>query len=144
MSGYRLALRESVKFINENLTIKVDSLGREALINAAKTSMSSKLLGSESVFFSEMVVTAITNIKYVNVQGEARYNVKNVHVLKCHGKSTRESILVNGYALELGRSAQGMPNHIENAKVACVDFNLNRFRLQMGIQVLVDEPDKLE
>ena len=133
MSGYRLALRESVKFINENLSTKVDTLGREALINAAKTSMSSKLLNAESDFFAEMVVTAIQNVKANNVMGEARYPVKNVHVLKCHGKSTKESMLINGYALALGRSAQGMPNHIENAKIACVDFNLNRFRLQMGI-----------
>lgn len=56
MSGYRLALRETVKYIQSNLSIKVDTLGRDALINAAKTSMSSKLLGAESEFFAEMVV----------------------------------------------------------------------------------------
>ncbi len=59
ISGYRLALRESVKFIQEHMTVKVDSLGKEALINAAKTSMSSKLLGAESTFFSEMCVNAM-------------------------------------------------------------------------------------
>ena len=59
MAGYRLALRESVKFIQGNLSLKVDALGKDALINAAKTSMSSKLLGSESEFFSEMVVNAM-------------------------------------------------------------------------------------
>ena len=59
MAGYRLALRESVKFIQNNMSIKVDTLGKDALTNAAKTSMSSKLLGSESDFFSEMVVSAI-------------------------------------------------------------------------------------
>lgn len=59
MSGYRLALRESVKFIQNNLSVKVDSLGQDALMNAAKTSMSSKLLGSESDFFATMVVNAM-------------------------------------------------------------------------------------
>lgn len=44
ITGYRLACREAVKFIQDQLSIKVDSLGKEALINVAKTTMSSKIL----------------------------------------------------------------------------------------------------
>lgn len=33
---------------------------------------------------------------------------------------------------------------IENAKIAFIDFNLNKFRLQMGVQVLVQDPHNLE
>ena len=137
MAGYRLALRESVKFIQANMSVAVDSLGREALINAAKTSMSSKLLSSESDFFSEMVVSAMQNVKNETSSGEVKYPIKAVHIVKTHGKSSKESMLVNGYAIELGRSAQQMPTHIENAKIACIDFNLNKFRLAMGVSVLV-------
>ena len=110
MQGYRLALRESVKFIQQNLSLKVDELGREALLNAAKTSMSSKLLASESDFFADMVVTAMQKVKHVNELGETKAAVKAVHILKTHGKSSRESFLVDGYAIEASRSAQGMPN----------------------------------
>jgi T-complex protein 1 subunit alpha len=87
------------------MSLKVDSLGKDALMNAAKTSMSSKLLGSESDFFSEMVVSAISNVKTVTSSGETKYPVKAVHILKTHGKSSRESMLVNGYAIQIGRSA---------------------------------------
>ena len=37
-----------------------------------------------------------------------------------------------------------MPKVMKNCKIACVDFNLNKFRMQMGVQVLVKDPDNLD
>jgi T-complex protein 1 subunit alpha len=144
MSGYRLALKESIKFIQSTLSVKTDSLGKDALLNAAKTSMSSKLLNAESDFFANMVVNAMENVKTINPQGNAKYPVKAVHILKTHGMSSKDSMLVDGYAIEATRSAQGMPSSINGAKIAFVDFNLNKYRLAMGVQVLVHDPDALE
>jgi T-complex protein 1 subunit alpha len=144
MAGYRLALKESIKFIQSSLSVKTDTLGREALINAAKTSMSSKLLNAESDFFAELVVNAMTNVKTVSHSGAAKYPVKAVHILKTHGGSAKDSQLVDGYAIEATRSAQGMPTSVSGAKIACVDFNLNKYRMAFGIQVLVHDPEALD
>lgn len=37
-----------------------------------------------------------------------------------------------------------MPTIVKKAKIACLDLNLHKFRLQLGIQVLVDDPKNLE
>ena len=61
--------------------------------------MSSKLLSAESDFFAEMVINAMNNVKSTNLSGETKYPVKSVKILKTHGKSSRESRLVDGYAI---------------------------------------------
>lgn len=52
--------------------------------------------------------------------------------------------MIDGYALNLGRAAQGMVKSVKNAKIACVDFNLQKTKMQMGVQVLVSDPKELE
>ena len=45
ISGYRLACREAVRFMETQLSVKVDALARDTLVNIAKTSMASKIIG---------------------------------------------------------------------------------------------------
>lgn len=144
ITGYRLALREAVIFMNATLTMKAEALGREALINIAKTSMSSKILGSESGFFSQMAVDAVLAVKTRNARGETRYPTKAINILKAHGKSSTESTLVKGYALNCTVASAAMKKYVKGAKIAVLDMNLQKAKMNMGVSVKIDDPEQLE
>lgn len=144
ISGYKQAVREACKFIKDHLAFEVTSSDKSILVNCAKTSMSSKLIHSESEKFANLAVDAVLTVATKTLTGETRYPIKSVNILKSHGQSSLESKLFEGYALSMQRASQQMVTSVKNVKIACLDFNLNKFKMQMGVQVLVTDPKNLE
>jgi T-complex protein 1 subunit alpha len=144
ISGLLLAKREACDFIAKTMAIKTDTLGKDVFINAAKTAMSSKIIGSEADFFAKLAFDAVSAVKVPGEKGTFKYPIKAINILKSHGKSARESMLVNGFALNCVKASQGMPSHIKNARIALVDIDLRKAKMPMGVQVLITDPKKLE
>jgi len=80
-----------------------------------------------------MAVQAISSVRIQKADKKgrmrAKYPISNIHILKCHGKSAKESEVVNGYALNCTRSSQGMPTFVSNARIAFLDFGLQKHKV---------------
>lgn len=87
IAGYKIAAKEACRYIEDKLAESVESLGEEALLNCAKTSMSSKLINVDPSFFANLVVNSIRSIEQKTMFG-SKYHIKNINILKAHGQSS--------------------------------------------------------
>jgi T-complex protein 1 subunit alpha len=146
IAGYRLAAKEGVRFINESLSIPTADLDGDALASVAATTMASKVVGgADGAAFARIVVDALLAVRRDGVGGgPPTYPVKGVTILKALGGAMSDSSLVRGVALTASRCAQGMPTRVARARVACLDMNLQKARMHMGVSVVVTDPKELE
>jgi len=158
ISGLRTALKEAVRFLKKNMVLKVADLGEDHLINAAKTSMSSKIIGTEGDFFAQMAVGAVKSVRMAATQADSagmeavagstnaggdtkadaapskqmyKYPLSAIHILKAHGKSAMEShFIAGGFAINAMRASQGMPTAVEGSEDEPVKIALLDMNLQ--------------
>ncbi|KAJ2692073.1 chaperonin-containing T-complex alpha subunit Cct1, partial [Coemansia spiralis] len=143
IAGYRLACKEACRFIADQMALKVDKLGQEALVSVAMTTISSKILGAYGTYFASMAVSALSAVKTPDFRGKARYPVKAVNVLKVKGASARESSHFTGYALRRPFCSSAMRS-VSGPKIAVVDFDISKTRMKLGVQIVIDDPESLE
>lgn len=52
--------------------------------------------------------------------------------------------MVKGYALNCTVASQAMKTRVQGAKIACLDINLAKQRMHLGVHITIDDPEQLE
>ncbi len=138
VEGYRLSMNESLKLINE-VSIDVEVNDREALLNIAQTSMSSKIVSHEKVGLSEIVVDAI-----LSVIDDGKVDIDDVTIVKKAGESLKETELIKGLILDKEVVHSDMPKQVKDAKILLLNIALETTKTEFDSKLNIETPDQIQ
>ena len=72
---------------------------------------------------------------------QGTYPFKSVHIHKVIDVNRNVHVFFNSIHLVYFAA---MPKRIENARIACLDFSLQKAKMHLGVSVVVEDPAQLE
>jgi len=139
IKGYRVAGNLVLKKLQEmavDLTDKSDEEKRSMLIKCAQTTLNSKLVADYKVFFSEMIVDAVSML------GED-LSVAALAIKKVAGGSVTDSVLIDGVAFKKTFSYAGFeqqPKRFTKPKVLLLNLELELKAEKDNAEVRITDP----
>lgn len=140
IKGYRLALKmclDRIKQVSVKIGDKSDEEKRELLEKCAQTSLNSKIISKQKVFFGKMVVDAVMSIS-------KDLNKEDIGVKKITGGSVTDSFLVQGVCFKKTFSYAGFeqqPKSFENPKIICMNLELELKAEKDSAEIRLSNPD---
>ncbi|KAI0535704.1 T-complex protein 1 [Xylaria digitata] len=108
------------------------------LLQAANTSLSSKIVSQYSGLLGSMAVNAVT--KTIDVKTADNVDLKNIRIIKKVGGTIEDSELVNGLVLtQPVIKAAGGPVRMEKAKIGLIQFQLSPPKPDMENTISVND-----
>lgn len=109
---------------------------REDLLNIARTTLSSKILGQHKEHFANLAVEAVMRLK-------GSGNLSAIQILKKQGGTLVESFLDEGFILDK-KIGVHQPKRIENAKILIANTPMDTDKIKVfGSRVKVDSTAKV-
>ncbi len=144
-SGYNMAAKEAIKVL-EGMALTIKKGDTKTLNNIAKTSLASKNASSSSDLLTDIVVRAVTAVAETTGTGKnavTTVDLDNILVQKAKGGSLEDTELIEGIILDKERVSSGMPERVENAKIALLNAALEIKKTEVDAKIEITAPDQL-
>lgn len=121
--SFQRAAAAAVKIL-EDMSQPISLSDRAILLQAASTSLSSKIVSQYSSLLSPMAVDSV--LRVIDPKTAENVDLRNIRIVKKVGGTIEDSEMVDGLILNqpVMKSAGG-PTRVEKAKIALIQFQLS-------------------
>jgi thermosome len=142
VDGYKKCAVKANEILREIAT-KVDPKDRGILYKISETSMSSKMVSTNSKYLSKIVVDAVLAAAD-HTDDEYHVDIDNIKVDKKPGGSIEDTILVRGVIIDKEVVHAGMPKRIEDAKIALVNSPIEIEKTEFDAKISINSPEQIQ
>ena len=145
VDGFRKSAEKAIELLKE-IAEKIDPQDKEYLKKIATTSMSSKLISTNSPELSNIVINAVLSIleKSNEYNKKFKVDVDNIKVEKKPGGSIGDTKLINGIVLDKEVVHGGMPKRVENAKIVLLNCPLEIEKTEFDAKININNPEQIQ
>merc|ERR1719160_2444714 len=138
-----LQAAEKAEEILDDVAVPVDLGNRDQLIQAASTSLNSKVVSQQSDFLAPLAVDSV--LKVIDPKTATNVNLDDVRVVKKLGASVDETEMVDGLVLtqKIARAAGG-PTRVKDAKIGLIQFCLSAPKTDMESNIQVRDYTQMD
>ena len=136
--GYELAKDETLRFLNDfKLNKDVD---RELLLSVARTSLATKLNTSLAEHLTPAIVDAVLAI----YRPPAKPDLHMIEIMKMQHRTSADTQLIKGLALDHGARHPDMPKRVENAYILTLNVSLEYEKSEVNSGFFYSSADQRE
>jgi len=138
-----LQAAEKAEEILDDVAVPVDLGNRDQLIQAASTSLNSKVVSQQSDFLAPLAVDSV--LKVIDPKTATNVNLEDIRLVKKLGASVDETEMVDGLVLtqKIARAAGG-PTRIKDAKIGLIQFCLSAPKTDMESNIQVRDYTQMD
>ncbi|KAI5808143.1 hypothetical protein DFH27DRAFT_544641 [Peziza echinospora] len=135
--SFQRAATKSVEILTE-MSTPVKLTDRQSLLQAASTSLSSKIVSQHSSLLGPIAVDSVMRI--INPATAENVDLHNIRIVKKVGGTIDDTELVEGLVLtQVAMKGAGGPSRMEKAKIALIQFQLSPPKPDMENSIVVND-----